>query len=134
MAHAVPTPTATRRHAAPRPRETREMLARHLLAGLVYGVYAAFMQRQMGPVDAANVFYGILCGVIFAACLAVMARVGPALMPELRATMYGAFTGIALGYLYSLTGDSVLRSTGVALFGAVLVGVPAFYWFHVHDD
>ncbi|MFK0258359.1 hypothetical protein [Streptomyces sp. NPDC090445] len=134
MAHAAPVahrrprgPTAQAHHL------DRGALTRALLLGLVYGVYAAFMQRQMGPVDAANVFYGILCGVIFAAVMFTLARVGPRMMREVRAAAYGSFGGIAVGYLYSLTGDSILRSSWVGFITGAAVGVVAFYRYYTHE-
>ncbi|MFI5984615.1 hypothetical protein ACIBEA_27535 [Streptomyces sp. NPDC051555] len=131
MAHAAPTARA--RYAADLKQSGRAALARPLTLGLIYGVYAAFMKRQMGPVDVGNVFYGILCGVLFAACLFVLARVGPKLPREARAAAYGIFTGIALGYLYSLTGQSVLLSSGIALAAAAGVAVGAFYRYYTRE-
>ncbi|RSS57884.1 hypothetical protein [Streptomyces sp. WAC06614] len=125
MAHAAPA--ARGRHL------DRAALTVPLVLGLLYGVYAAFMKRQTGPVDAGNVFYGILCGVVFAACLVAMARVGPRMMRELRAAMYGAFAAIAMGYLYSLTGDSVLRSVWIGLLTGAGVGIVAFYRYYTHE-
>ncbi|MFG2293355.1 hypothetical protein [Streptomyces sp. NPDC048603] len=131
MAQAVPT--APRRHAAEREHLRTSAYVGPLLLGLVYGIYAAFMQRQMGPVDAANVFYGILCGVIFAGALFALDRMGRRVPQELRATSYGAFAGIAMGYLYSLTGDSILRSAVIGLLTGAFVGVVAFYRYHVRE-
>ncbi|MFD7031635.1 hypothetical protein ACFWAR_26785 [Streptomyces sp. NPDC059917] len=131
MAHAAPTARA--RYAADLKQSGRAALARPLALGLIYGVYAAFMKRQTGPVDAGNVFYGILCGVLFAACLFVLARVGPRLPREARAAAYGIFTGIALGYLYSLSGQSVLLSSGIALAAAAGVAVGAFYRYYTRE-
>ncbi|MCB5181278.1 hypothetical protein [Streptomyces antimicrobicus] len=125
MAHAAPA--ARGRHI------DRSALTRPLMLGLVYGVYAAFLERQTGPVDAGNVFYGILCGALFAACLVAMARIAPRMMQELRALMYGAFAAVAMGYLYSLTGDSVLRSAGIGLLTGAGVAVVAFYRYHTRE-
>ncbi|MFB6521907.1 hypothetical protein [Streptomyces sp. NPDC056401] len=132
MAHAAPTaPRGHRQQASGTAAHTsRAALARPLLMGLVYGVYAAFMKRQMGPVDAGNVFYGILCGAIFAACLVALARIGPRLAQEPHAAAYGIFAGIAFGYLYSLGGESILKSSGLGLLVGAGVGVAAFYRYH----
>ncbi|MCX5377338.1 hypothetical protein [Streptomyces sp. NBC_00091] len=113
---------------------SKSALARPLLLGLVYGVWAAFINRQMGPVDAGNVFYGILCGLLFAGCMFALARVGPKLKRELHATAYGVFGGVAVGYLHSLTNVSVLRSTTVGLFVALGVGLTAFYRYYTRED
>lgn len=136
MAHAAPT--AHRRHRQPAAGATthvsKSALAGPLLMGLVYGVYAAFMNRQMGPVDAGNVFYGILCGAIFAACMFALARIGPRLRREVHAAAYGAFAGIAFGYLYSLSGESIFKSTGLSLLIGGGVAVAAFYRYYTRED
>lgn len=136
MAHAAPT--ASRRHhyrsTADTDHTVRNALTRALLAGLVYGVWAAFIQRQMGPVDAGNVFYGILCGALFAACMFALNRVGPRLKREAHAAAYGVFTGIAAGYLHSLTHSSVLRATTVGLFVGIGIGAAAFYRYYTRED
>ncbi|QES49250.1 hypothetical protein DEJ50_17005 [Streptomyces venezuelae] len=132
MAHAAPT--AARRHRAETSHLSWTAYVGPLTWGLVYGVYAAFMKRQMGPVDAANVFYGILCGLLFAAGMFALARLGPKLMRELHAAAYGAFAGITFGYLYSLSGESVMRSTCLALAVGAGVGLIAFYRYYTRED
>ncbi|MFJ7258701.1 hypothetical protein ACIQV2_00800 [Streptomyces globosus] len=133
MAHAAP---ATQRHHR-RPAShhlSPGMLAGPLLLGLVYGIYAAFMNRQTGPVTVANVFYGILCGALFAAIMFTLARVGPRMAKEARAAAYAAFGGIAVGYLYSMTGDSFLRSAWVGLATGIGVGVVAYYRYYQRES
>ncbi|MEU9142573.1 hypothetical protein [Streptomyces sp. NPDC048349] len=135
MAHAAPT--AHRRHYTRRTADTdhlaRNALTRALLMGLVYGVWAAFIQRQMGPVDAGNVFYGILCGALFAAVMFGLNRVGPRLKREVHAAAYGVFGGIAVGYLHSLTGATVLSSSVIGLFSGLGVGGAAFYRYYTRE-
>ncbi|WP_030302316.1 hypothetical protein [Streptomyces katrae] len=133
MAHAAPT--AQRRHlqAGGMDEASRGQLTRALLLGLVYGVWAAFMQRQTGPVDAGNVFYGILCGALFAGIMFALARVGPRLKREVHAAAYGVFAGIAVGYLNSLTEHSVLRASWIGLITGAGVGLVAFYRFYQRE-
>ncbi|KJY36078.1 MULTISPECIES: hypothetical protein [unclassified Streptomyces] len=133
MAHAAPT--AQRRHlqTGGMDEASRGQLTRALLLGLVYGVWAAFMQRQTGPVDAGNVFYGILCGALFAGIMFALARVGPRLKREVHAAAYGVFAGIAVGYLNSLTDHSVLRSSWIGLITGAGVGLVAFYRFYQRE-
>lgn len=136
MAHAAPTaPRRPQRMTGADTRHvSRSALVLPLLLGLVYGVWAAFIQRQMGPVDAGNVFYGILCGVVFAGCVFALARFGPRLAREAHAAAWGAFAGIAIGYLFSLTNESVLRSVAIGLAVAVATGLTAFYRYYTHED
>ncbi|UQX01908.1 hypothetical protein [Streptomyces sp. RerS4] len=135
MAHAAPT--ASRRH---RPAASvnadhtdRNRMVRALALGLVYGVWAAFINRQTGPVDAGNVFYGILCGALFAAIMYALAKVGPRLKREVHATAYGVFAGIAAGYLHSLTRESVLGAAVIGLFVGLGVGLTAFYRYYTRE-
>lgn len=136
MAHAAPTAPGRHRQTATggTTHLSKSAMTLPLLSGLVYGVYAAFMKRQTGPVDAGNVFYGVLCGAIFAACLFALARIGPRLRRELRAPLYGAFAGISFGYLYSLAGESIFKSSGISLLIAAGVTVAAFYRFYTQED
>ncbi|MFE2478262.1 hypothetical protein [Streptomyces sp. NPDC059389] len=137
MAHAAPTAPGRHLRASGTRTGTESVskgpLVRALLLGLVYGVWAAFMKRQTGPVDAGNVFYGILCGVVFAAIMYTLARVGPRLMREVHAAAYGAFGGIAVGYLYSLADHSILRSCWVGLITGIGVGLAAFYRYYQRE-
>lgn len=136
MAHAAPT--IHRRHHTRRTADSdhlaKNALTRALLMGLVYGVWAAFLQRQMGPVDAGNVFYGILCGALFAAVMFGLNRVGPRLKREAHAAAYGVFAGVAVGYLHSLTGSSVLSASVIGLFAGLGVGGVAFYRYYTRED
>ncbi|MEW2412467.1 hypothetical protein AB0953_01865 [Streptomyces sp. NPDC046866] len=135
MAHAAPAAHGRhhRRMAAPRTGDTTGALTRAVLLGLVYGVWAAYINRQQGPVDAGNVFYGILCGVLFAGIMYGLARVGPRMKREARATAYGAFGGIAVGYLNSLTDHSVLHSGWIGLVTGVGVGLVAYYRYYTRE-
>ncbi|MFF4443302.1 hypothetical protein [Streptomyces sp. NPDC001502] len=135
MAHAAPTAFGRqKRQTASKTHLHKSAFVGPLLLGLVYGVWAAFMKRQMGPVDAGNVFYGILCGVLFAGIMFALARIGPRLKREVHAAAYGAFGGIAVGYLHSLTDQSILKSTVVGLAVAAGVGAIAFYRYYTHED
>ncbi|MEV6578154.1 hypothetical protein AB0M92_08295 [Streptomyces sp. NPDC051582] len=133
MAHAAPTAPGRHFQATGTEHVSKGPLTRALLLGLVYGVWAAFMKRQTGPVDAGNVFYGILCGVVFAAIMYALSQVGPRLMQELHAAAYGAFGGVAVGYLYSLADHSILRSCLVGLLVGMGVGLAAFYRYHMRE-
>ncbi|KOU37226.1 hypothetical protein [Streptomyces sp. WM6368] len=134
MAHAAPSAYGRHRQSADMAHLSKGAYVRPLLLGLVYGVWAAFMKRQMGPVDAGNVFYGILCGVLFAGIMFTLARIGPRLKREVHAAAYGAFGGIAVGYLHSLTDQSILKSVVVGLAVAAGVGAIAFYRYYTRED
>ncbi|WP_455356185.1 hypothetical protein [Streptomyces sp. SYSU K217416] len=104
-----------------------------LLFGALYGIWAAFIGRQAGPITGYNVLLGFVSGLLFAGILFLLNRMGHRVLPELRAIAYGTFTAIAMGFMFSLTEDSVLRSTGMGLMVGASVGALAFYRFHVHE-
>ncbi|MGW0901511.1 hypothetical protein ACWD0G_31855, partial [Streptomyces goshikiensis] len=58
---------------------------------------------------------------------------GTKMLAELRAAAYGVFAAIAMGYLYSLSGQSILRSVLIGLAVGLATGAGAFYRFHTHE-
>ncbi|WP_055492211.1 hypothetical protein [Streptomyces sp. TP-A0356] len=105
-----------------------------VVLGLVYGYWAAAMRRDAGPITGWNLLFGFVCAIVFAAVCTGLLMVTPRLRRELHAVLWAAFAGIALGFLYSQTGESVLRAIGIALAVAVAVFVSAFYRYYTHED
>lgn len=102
--------------------------------GLAYGTYVLFIRHAWGDVTWGDVLYAFVAGVILAALAFVLGRTQHLLPRELRAGAYGALCGVAIGFLYSLTGESVLSSVGIgAIFGAVMLAV-SFYLFYMRED
>ncbi|MFI6941414.1 hypothetical protein ACIBI4_19235 [Streptomyces sp. NPDC050418] len=130
MAHAAPRPTGIRTSGIGGGALTK--LAP--VFALVYGYWAAANHRSGGPITAGDVWLGIISTVVFGAVYLGVLRLAPRLPREMRAFAWGAFAGIAFGWLYSLTDASVLRSICMAgLFGAA-VACAAFYRFYTTED
>ncbi|MFD6436926.1 hypothetical protein [Streptomyces venezuelae] len=131
MAHTAPVPYA------PRARTTSTSASRWaglaLLAGVVYGLWACATRRDGGPITTGNVMLGVVTGLIFAAVMFALHRLAPSLPRELRALSWTAFAGIAFGFLYSLGGASVLRSTVMALVVAAGVFAVMFYRYYTTE-
>ncbi|MER5772497.1 hypothetical protein [Streptomyces sp. NPDC001985] len=104
-----------------------------LALGAFFGFYAGFLHRTGRAVGWGDVLYGVVAGLIFTALAYGLGRVQNALPRELRATAYGVLCGIAIGFLHSLTGDSVLRSAGVGLILAAVTLVVFFYIFYQRE-
>ena len=102
--------------------------------GAFFGFMAGFLRREGAPLEWGDVLYGVVAGLVFAAVAFGFGRIQHALTPELHAGAYGALTGIALGFLHSLTGVSVLTAvvTGLVFGGMMVVG--SFYIFHNRAD
>ncbi|MBT3152683.1 hypothetical protein HTV45_17685 [Streptomyces sp. CHD11] len=110
------------------------LVALPVLLGLVYGFWAAANRRYGGPVTGWNLLFGFLTALVFAVVLMTLMVVAPKLRREVHAAVWAAFCGSAVGFLFSQSGGSVLRSTAVAL--AVTAGVFAvmFYRFYTRED
>ncbi|MFH8608688.1 hypothetical protein ACH4D5_14540 [Streptomyces sp. NPDC018029] len=137
MAHAAPTHAHYTPRTTPGARATPTSAARWaglaLLAGVVYGLWACAIRRDGGPITTGNVLFGVVTGLVFAALMFALHRVAPALPRELRALSWTAFAGIAFGFLYSLGGASVLRSTVMALVVAAGVFAVTFYRYYTTE-
>lgn len=105
-----------------------------VVLGLVYGYWAAANRRDGGPITGWNILFGFVSALAFMVVLVAVRAVAPRLKRELHAVAWGAFAGIAFGFLYSQTGASVVRSTGNSLVVAGSVTAVLFYRYYTHED
>ncbi|MFP3992842.1 hypothetical protein U9R90_36275 [Streptomyces sp. E11-3] len=128
MAHAAPS--------APRAAIRTSAWLVPLLLGAVYGIWTAGIQRSTArePITTGNVLFGLLTGVLFALVLYALRTVGPRLKREVRGIAWFTFAGVSFGFLYSLSGRSVLHSTMMALGIAAIVFAVRFYRFYTTED
>ena len=104
------------------------------ILAVVYGFWAAEIGRDAGPITGYNVLLGVVSGILFGAGFLALHVFGRGLPRELHAAAWAAFAGVSLGFAYSLSGESVLRSTGIGLAAAVLVLAVTFYRFYTQED
>ncbi|MFE9395428.1 hypothetical protein [Streptomyces flavidovirens] len=104
-----------------------------VVLGVVYGIYASFLARDAGPITGWNVGFGVLCAVVVAALCFLLGRTGGALIPLVRGAAYGALFGVALGFLHSLAGNSILDSVIVGGAAGAGLGAAAFYVFYTRE-
>ncbi|OEJ25935.1 hypothetical protein AS594_16960 [Streptomyces agglomeratus] len=132
-------PTGPARSAGPAGTTERTGAARRLrgivpaVLGVVYGFYASFLARDAGPITGWNVVFGILCAVVLAALCLLLGRVQGALIPLVRASAYGTLFGVALGFLHSLAGNTILESAVVGLALAAGMAAATFYIFYTRE-
>ncbi|MFH8578902.1 hypothetical protein OHB11_19980 [Streptomyces zaomyceticus] len=102
--------------------------------GVLYGLWAPTIARDGGPLTWGQLGLGLISAVVVAAGIHLLRRHGHVLPREVRAAAWGAFSGIAVGFLFSLSDASILSSSGLGLaFGAV-TGTAAYYLFYTHED
>ncbi|MFD8209979.1 hypothetical protein ACFV2S_26700 [Streptomyces sp. NPDC059695] len=102
--------------------------------GVLYGLYAATNARQGGPTTLGQLWLGIISAVVLAVAIWSLRHYGHVLPREARGAAWGALVGIAVGFLYSLAGASILSSSGLGLMSGAVSGVAAFYLFYTHED
>ncbi|WP_395361438.1 hypothetical protein ACHGLA_17515 [Streptomyces sp. YH02] len=109
-------------------------LATPIIVGVLYGLYAATVVRKGGAATLGQLWLGLISAVVLGAGIYALRRYGRALPREARAAAWGSLTGIAVGFLFSLSGASVLSSSGLGLAFAAVNGAGAYYLFYTHED
>ncbi|WP_329336886.1 hypothetical protein OG866_21190 [Streptomyces sp. NBC_00663] len=140
MAHAAPASGGPARMAGGSPdvfSPQVHLAARYgipVVLGLVYGYWAAANRRGGGEITGWNILFGFVTALAFIVLCVAVATFAPLLKRELHSLVKSAFAGAAIGFLYSQTGESVLRSTALGV--AVAAGVFAvfFYRYYTHED
>ncbi|MEI5524755.1 hypothetical protein WB401_14755 [Streptomyces brasiliscabiei] len=103
--------------------------------GLVYGYWAAAMNRDAGPITGWNLLFGFVTAFVFAALHIAVLTIAPRLRRELHAGLWAVFAGCAFGFLYSqATQHSVLRSAAMSLAVAAAFFAVNFYRYYTHED
>ncbi len=153
MAHAAPRPgrlRGTRRPARParrsmtRPKRTPDLFSERVHAvaryavpvvlGLVYGYWAAANRREGGPITGWNILFGFVTAIAFIVLCLAVATFAPRLKRELHSITKSAFAGAAVGFLYSQSDASVLRSTALGLVVAAGIFGVFFYRYYTRED
>ncbi|MGW0122669.1 hypothetical protein [Streptomyces sp. NPDC003327] len=102
--------------------------------GVLYGLYAETVSRHGGGLTWGQLWLGLASAVVLAVSVQGLRRVGHRLPRELRAAAWGALAGIAIGFLYSQSGASILSASGLGLVAGLVSGAAAFYLFYTHED
>jgi putative effector of murein hydrolase len=105
-----------------------------IVLGAVYGFLAAFNLRDGGPVTGGQIAVGLISGGAVVVMAVLLFLFQHSLAREMRAAAYGVLVGGAVGFLYSLTGASILRSVGMGAAIGVATAAVMFYIFYTHED
>ncbi|MFD6280441.1 hypothetical protein ACFWFI_33495 [Streptomyces sp. NPDC060209] len=105
-----------------------------LTLGVILGFWAFFIKRDGGATTSGQIWLGVVSGVAFAVLCYALVQVRWALPRELRAAAYGVLTGGAIGFLYSLHGNSVLASSLLGLVLAAGMFCTMFYAYYTRED
>ncbi|MFE9553906.1 hypothetical protein ACFYMW_01900 [Streptomyces sp. NPDC006692] len=135
MAAQASVPARSHRHGRPiAHRPSGAVLAIPVVLGVVYGIYAAAIDRAGGPVTGGNIALGVVSGVVIMALGIGLLSIQSSLSRERRAAAYATLFGVGIGFLHSLTGESIIRASGMGLvFGGAMFAA-SFYWFYTHEN
>ncbi|MFF5984078.1 hypothetical protein ACFY78_35080 [Streptomyces olindensis] len=130
MAHTAPTVLG----------EPTHRLARWVLPvvlGVVYGNWVAVNRRHGGPITGPDLACGVWSALAFTAVCVAVVQVTRRLRRELHALhalIRAVFAGVALGFLYSQTGDDVRPVVITSVLVTAAVFLLLFYRFHTRAD
>ncbi|MGY0485619.1 hypothetical protein [Streptomyces sp. WG-D5] len=104
-----------------------------VLAGVAYGFWAANIDRYGSAVTGGNIALGFVTGILVAAlCFGIhqwsKRQAGRHFVA--RAGAWGAFAGIAVGFLHSLSDSGVIWSAVLGLFAAAATFVGTYYRYY----
>ncbi|WP_406137974.1 hypothetical protein [Streptomyces sp. NBC_01089] len=105
-----------------------------LLLGVVYGLYTAFILSSGHVFSTAKTVLSIVSGLVLAVLAFGFGRIQHSLPKEARAAGYGVLIGGAMGFLYSMTGSSVLSSSFIGAGFGIGAVIATFYLFYTHED
>ncbi|MFC0600350.1 hypothetical protein [Streptomyces palmae] len=101
--------------------------------GLCYGAWVGWVEHNHGTELFRSQMIGLIAaGLLTALCYGI-AAFHHHVISEVRAVMYGAVFGLAMGFGYSVAGSSVLKSSLFGLMFAVIGGVFVFFRVHTRE-
>ncbi|MFJ9410529.1 hypothetical protein [Streptomyces sp. NPDC101393] len=107
-------------------------LALPVIAALGFGCYTLFLNHLAGAKGAQAALLGLIAAVVSGALGLLLVRYQSSMLTETRALAYGALFGTAMGWLYSLGGESVLKSSVWGIIMAAAMFVVSLYLFRSH--
>ncbi|MFF4245928.1 hypothetical protein ACFYY2_15825 [Streptomyces sp. NPDC001822] len=136
MATHATTPTRRRQHARTPVREGHTPLAWAVPVslGVILGFWAFFIKRDGGTTTDGQIVLGVVSGVAYAVLCYAFVMIRRALPRELRAAGYAVLAGGAIGYLFSLNGNSVFSSSGLGLVIGAGTFLTMFYIHYTHEE
>lgn len=98
-----------------------------VVLGVVYGLYALWLDSNSPQPTPTAALLGLIAAIVMGALCYAVGRAQPRMSAEARGIVYGLLFGVGMGFLVSLTNDSVLRSTAIALASGAGMGICACY-------
>ncbi|MFC9219678.1 hypothetical protein ACFT8W_02475 [Streptomyces hygroscopicus] len=102
-----------------------------VVLAVLFGGWVMFVDHNQGSTIPAAAILGVVSAVVLGVLCYALGSKTPGMMPEIRAVLYGTVLGCAIGFLHSVSGGSVYRSSGIGLGAGIAMALTSFYVFHV---
>lgn len=102
--------------------------------GIAYGLYASTVSRHGGALTWGQFWLGLVSAILLGGGVYALRTYGRALPREARAGAWGVLAGGAIGFLFSLSGASVLSASVLGLIVGAGVAAAMFYLYYTHED
>ncbi|MFF9480679.1 hypothetical protein [Streptomyces sp. NPDC014733] len=121
--------------AAAHPRGGRRLSAKvvwPVIAALGFGCYTIWIDHTGGSSGGHAALLGLIAAVVTGALGLVLVHFQSTMITDTRALAYGALFGASMGWLYNLSGPSVLKSSAWGLVMGAVMFVVSLYIFRGH--
>ncbi|MEU3712755.1 hypothetical protein [Streptomyces catenulae] len=129
-------PAAGTQSAAAHPGGGRRLLSAKVvwpvIAALGFGCYTIWIDHTGGSSGGHAALLGLIAAVVTGALGLVLVHFQHTMITDTRALAYGALFGASMGWLYNLSGPSVLKSSGWGLVMGAVMFVVSLYIFRGH--
>ncbi|WP_239096249.1 hypothetical protein [Streptomyces sp. SID11385] len=138
MAHAsapatAPKPPAPARHHRPARKITASTASNVFWLAAGYGVWASVTTRHEHKMTGWNVLYGCVAGIVFGLLYLALRQLTPAIPRVRRAVVWAVFWGCSIGYLHSLSHQTIYWSVILGLILGASAYLMAFYRFYTSE-
>ncbi|MFI7099836.1 hypothetical protein ACIBK8_10805 [Streptomyces sp. NPDC050161] len=103
-----------------------------VIAALGFGCYTIWIDHTSGAKGGQAALLGLIAAVVSGALGLLLVHFQSSMITDTRALAYGALFGVSMGWLYSLSGPSVLKSSAWGLVMGIIMGVVSLYVFRTH--
>ncbi|GGU86689.1 hypothetical protein GCM10010211_60990 [Streptomyces albospinus] len=124
--------TALRQEGAGTVHRTPLSVALPVIAALGFGCYTIWLDHTSGASGGQAALRGLIAAVVSGALGVTLVHFGPTMITETRALAYAALFGTSMGWLYSVSGPSVLKSSGWGVVMFAVMFVVSLYAFRTH--
>ncbi|MDC0770475.1 hypothetical protein [Streptomyces sp. HD] len=105
-----------------------------VVLGLIYGYWAAANRRSGGEITGWNLLFGFVTAIAFMVLYVAVREIASRSIREVHAILWAAFVGGGFGFLYSQSGNTVLKSAAMGLAVGAVSFLVLFYRYYTHED